>query len=66
MFGSLLVGVLLAIGHAVFYWWLNGKEVDKTLAQTWVTNIGTIFAFLIKMVRSLKRFVTVQAGTNLT
>ena len=49
MFGSLFIGVLLAIAHAVFYWWLNGKEVDDTLPQAWVTNIGTAFAFLVRM-----------------
>lgn len=56
MFGSLFIGVLLAVGHAVFYWWLNGKKVDETLSQTWVTNIGTAFAFIFKM------FLVISAG----
>jgi len=60
MFGALLIGILLAVGHAVFYWWLNGKQVNKTLSQTWVTNIGTAFAFLIKM------FLAIAAGIAFT
>ena len=56
MFSSLLIGIALAVCHAVFYWWLDGNQVDETLSQAWVTNIGTAFTFLVKM------FLVIAAG----
>lgn len=56
MAGSLVVGVGLAVGHDLFYRYLAGKRVDAILSQTWVTNIGTAFAFLLRM------FLVISAG----
>jgi hypothetical protein len=49
MFGLLLFGVFAAIGHHLFYSYLNSKEVDETAVdQTWAIRIGTAFAYLFK------------------
>lgn len=56
MAGSLAVGIVLAVGHDIFYRYLAGRRVDAILSQTWVTNIGTAFAFLFRM------FLVISAG----
>ncbi|KAK3636944.1 hypothetical protein LTR56_012604 [Elasticomyces elasticus] len=57
MFGSLVVGVLLAIGHHLFYRSLDGKEASqggynvlgsKYTGQQVNLAAGTAFAFLVK------------------
>jgi hypothetical protein len=49
MFGLLLVGGLTAIGHHLFYSYLNNKEVDQAgVGQTWAIRTGTAFAYLFK------------------
>lgn len=53
---TFLISVVLAVGHATIYSWLNHKSVD-TIPQQWVTNIGTAFAFAFKL------FVTLTATT---
>lgn len=49
MYGSLLAGLALAIGHYAFYSHLNNMLVGPTISQTWVNRIGTAFAFLVKL-----------------
>jgi len=49
MLGLLLLGVVAAIGHHVFYSYLNTENVDETaVTQTWAIRIGTAFAYLFK------------------
>lgn len=49
MYGSLLAGLALSVGHYAFYAHLNNMLVASTLSQTWVNRIGTAFAFLVKL-----------------
>lgn len=49
MIGSLMVGIVLAVAHDLFYRYLTGRYVDRVLSQTWVTNVGTAMAFLVRM-----------------
>ena len=46
---SLLLGVLLAIGHHLFYNSLHGTFVESDNQQIWNLRIGTGLAFLIKV-----------------
>ncbi|KAF7531179.1 hypothetical protein G7054_g9124 [Neopestalotiopsis clavispora] len=49
LLGSLAVGLLLAIGHDLFYRSLEGRSINSVdLSQQWVSRIGTGFAFLVK------------------
>jgi hypothetical protein len=56
MFASLLCGLLLAVGHHLFYTHLNGQPTGSAghtllggvTRQQLNTTIGTIFAFLVK------------------
>ena len=57
MFGSLLAGIALAVGHDQFYRRLDGTFVTggdgldgnvSPVPQEWVIRIGTAFAFLVK------------------
>ncbi|KAM7187440.1 hypothetical protein V8F20_010965 [Naviculisporaceae sp. PSN 640] len=58
MFGSLLAGTILAVGHDQFYRYLDGRFVVggdgldhgrvSPVPQEWVIRIGTAFAFLVK------------------
>ncbi|KAJ9641775.1 hypothetical protein H2201_003836 [Coniosporium apollinis] len=49
MFGSLVAGTALAIGHHFFYFGFDGMRVDKAMSQQWTNRYGTVFAFLVKM-----------------
>jgi len=50
MFGLLLLAVLVAVGHHLFYVYLNGREINEVvLPQTWVIRVGNAFAFLFKL-----------------
>ncbi|KAJ6581424.1 hypothetical protein B0H19DRAFT_506137 [Mycena capillaripes] len=54
--GSLLAGILFAVGHHLYYSSLSGKAVDSTTAlaglkvydQKWTNHVGTALAFLTK------------------
>lgn len=46
--GFFLSGVLLIVGHHVYYNSLNGTPVKSATQQTWAIRIGTGLAFLIK------------------
>lgn len=48
MIVALLAGLVLAIAHDLFYQFLNGRPLNQSLSQTWVTRIGTGVAFLAK------------------
>lgn len=55
MFGGLAGGVLLALGHHLFYHSLQGKPVESNVTlfhrfskQETDTILGTLFAFLVK------------------
>jgi hypothetical protein len=55
MLVSLLLGMLLSLGHHLFYHHLDGKPVPNhaihgILRQQWNLAIGTLFAFLVKAV----------------
>lgn len=50
MFGLLLIGLLAAVGHDLFYVHLNSREIQLvSVSQTWVIRIGNMFAFLFKL-----------------
>lgn len=48
--GSLLAGLLLSIGHHLFYSFLDGYTVhgQPKVVRLWATSIGTGFAFLVR------------------
>lgn len=52
MTGSLLSGLALAIGHHVFYDYLNGRIVQSQNQQEWFLRIGTGMAFLVRALLS--------------
>src|ERR1019366_9136473 len=50
MSAGLLLGVLAAVGHHLWYNHWNHKAVETaSWSQTWIKNFGTAFAFLVKM-----------------
>jgi hypothetical protein len=50
MSAGLLLGVLAAVGHHLWYSHWNKMAVQTaSWSQTWITNFGTAFAFLVKM-----------------
>jgi hypothetical protein len=50
MTAGLLLGVLAAVGHHLWYSHWNRKAVETaSWSQTWIQNFGTAFAFLVKM-----------------
>jgi hypothetical protein len=50
MSAGLVLGVLAAVGHHLWYNHWNGKVVEAaSWSQTWIKNFGTAFAFLVKM-----------------
>jgi hypothetical protein len=49
MVGLTLLACLTAIGHHLFYVYLDFKQVSEVpIPQSWVIRIGTAFAFLFK------------------
>ena len=49
MLGLLLLGLLTAIGHHLFYTYLNNREVDTAaIPQNWTIRIGNAIAYLFK------------------
>jgi len=48
MLALLILGVLTAISHHLFYSYLNKRPTD-VIAQNWAIRIGTAFAYLFKM-----------------
>ncbi|KAI9164065.1 formylmethionine deformylase-like protein [Paramyrothecium foliicola] len=48
MISFLLSGILLSLGHHLYYSSLDGKEVLTTIEQQWALRIGTGFAFLVR------------------
>jgi len=49
MIGLTLLAVLAAIGHHLFYVYLDGKQVSQVkIPQAWVIRVGTAFAYLFK------------------
>ncbi len=47
MIGCVLLGILLALGHHLFFSSLNTTAVGSTSRQQWAIAFGTAFAFLI-------------------
>ncbi|GKU09518.1 unnamed protein product [Fusarium langsethiae] len=65
MTGSLLSGLALAIGHHLFYDYLNNRIVQSQNQQEWFLRIGTGMAFLI-LWRTLKsKSVTINGIDSL-
>ncbi|EKJ71664.1 hypothetical protein FPSE_08110 [Fusarium pseudograminearum CS3096] len=52
MTGSLLLGLTLAIGHHLFYDYLNDRIVQSQNQQEWFLRIGTGMAFLVRTLLS--------------
>lgn len=52
MTGSLLAGLALAIGHHLFYDYLNDRIVESQNQQEWFLRIGTGMAFLVRALLS--------------
>ncbi|KAH7156799.1 hypothetical protein EDB81DRAFT_787984 [Dactylonectria macrodidyma] len=48
MFGSVLLGLLLAVGHHLFYNSIDGKVVESSDQQVWNLRVGTGMAFVVK------------------
>lgn len=57
MVASVLCGVAFAIGHDRFYHHFDNQQVGSSLQQKVIINVGTAFAFLVKM------FFTIAAAT---
>jgi len=49
MLALLLIGVLTAISHHLFYSYLDKRATDSVIGQDWAIRIGTAFAYLFKM-----------------
>ena len=49
MLGSTVIGLALAVAHDRFYEHYNGRAVHSALEQKVIINVGTAFAFLVKM-----------------
>jgi hypothetical protein len=50
MSAGFLLGILAAVSHHLWYSHWNGKVVETApWSQTWIKNLGTAFAFLVKM-----------------
>ena len=49
MISALLVGLLFAIGHDRYYHYYDHRAVGSSLEQTVIVNVGTAFAFLVRM-----------------
>jgi hypothetical protein len=49
MISTLLLGLLFAIGHDRYYHYYNCRPVRSSLEQTMIINVGTAFAFMVKM-----------------
>ncbi|EYB28031.1 hypothetical protein FG05_35257 [Fusarium graminearum] len=52
MTGSLLSGLALAVGHHLFYDYLNSRIVQSQNQQEWFLRIGTGMAFLVRTLLS--------------
>jgi len=51
MLGLLVLALFAAIGHHLFYSFLDNCEIDKAaIPQTWAIRIGNAFAYLFKTV----------------
>lgn len=49
MLGLLLLALFAAIGHHLFYLYLDNREIDEAgIPQTWAIRIGNAFAYLFK------------------
>ncbi|KAL6918538.1 hypothetical protein FSST1_010033 [Fusarium sambucinum] len=48
MAGSLLLGLLLALGHHFYYLYLDGRIVESQSQQQWFLRAGTGLAFLVR------------------
>ncbi|KAH7155246.1 hypothetical protein B0J13DRAFT_582323 [Dactylonectria estremocensis] len=48
MFGSVLLGLLLAVGHHLFYNSIDGQVVESSDQQVWNLRVGTGMAFVVK------------------
>jgi len=49
MVGLTVLAPLVAVGHHLFYVYLDGKQVSQvTIPQAWVIRVGTAFAYLSK------------------
>ena len=49
MVGLTVLAGLAAIGHHLFYVYLDGKQVSEVaIPQSWVIRVGTAFAYLFK------------------
>jgi hypothetical protein len=57
MISSLLLGLLFAIGHDRYYHHYDRRPVWSSLEQTMIINVGTAFAFMVKM------FFAISTGT---
>lgn len=56
MVGNLICGILIAVGHHLFYMSLDKQTVGTQSQQEWNARIGTGMAFCVKM------FLTAAAG----
>ncbi|KAL5619769.1 hypothetical protein FOVSG1_001991 [Fusarium oxysporum f. sp. vasinfectum] len=52
MTGSLFLGLLLAIGHHLYYHYLNGRIIKSQNQQEWFLRVGTGIAFLARALLS--------------
>lgn len=52
MTGSLFLGLLLAIGHHLYYHYLDGRVIKGQNQQEWFLRVGTGIAFLARALLS--------------
>ncbi|EXL45915.1 hypothetical protein FOCG_11911 [Fusarium oxysporum f. sp. radicis-lycopersici 26381] len=52
MTGSLFLGLLLAIGHHLYYHYLDGRVIKSQNQQEWFLRVGTGIAFLARALLS--------------
>jgi len=48
MLGLFSIGLLAAVGHDRFYSYLNNRQIEDSVPQTWAIRIGNAFAYLFK------------------
>lgn len=49
MVAFFLSGVIVAIGHHIYYTWLDGTSISDDESQQWAVRFGTVFAFLVEI-----------------
>ncbi|KXG45552.1 uncharacterized protein PGRI_033190 [Penicillium griseofulvum] len=63
MFGLILVGIIIGIGHHLCYNYLNGKPVAN-YSQAWILRVATGAAFLVKVIFAISVGIALSLRSN--